>query len=141
MKRMSHPHAAEQLAQLVTQFEHWRQHRVSRAERIPPALWKQAVALTTVLPLSRVATCLRVSWSDLHTQCAAARGTAAAEPAPPPLHFVEVPPVAGWPLPPLETTIELQRPDGARLRIATHEAAVPFVTLIRTFLEPPGCSN
>jgi hypothetical protein len=132
---MSNPHAEEHLAQLVIQFEHWRQHRISRAERMPPALWKQAVALTTVLPLSRVATCFRVSWSALHTQCAAARGTAADAPAPPPLHFVEVPPVAGWPLPPLETTIELQRPDGVRLRMVTHETVPPLATLVRTFLE------
>src|SRR5712691_8902831 len=108
MKRTSNPHAEEQLSQLATQFDHWRQHCVRRAECIPPVLWAQAVALTTILPLSRVAKCLRVSWSDLHTQCAAARATSADEPAPPPLHFVEVPPVAGWSLPPPETTIELQ---------------------------------
>jgi hypothetical protein len=46
-----------------------------------------------------------------------------------------------WSRSPRETTIELQRPDGVRLRIVTHEAAVPFATLVRTFLEPPACSN
>jgi hypothetical protein len=36
MKQTSHPHAEEQLAQLATQFDHWRQYRTTRAERIPP---------------------------------------------------------------------------------------------------------
>jgi hypothetical protein len=141
MKRTRNPHAEEQLAQLASQFDHWRQHRTTRAERIPPALWEQAVALTTILPRSRVAKCLRVSWSDLHTQCAAARSPSVDALTPPPLHFVEVPPVAGWPLPPPETTIELQRPDGARLRVVTHEATLPLATLVRTFLEAPRCSS
>jgi hypothetical protein len=55
MKHTHNPHAEHQLTQLTSQFDHWRQHRASRAERIPPALWKQAVALTEVLPISRVA--------------------------------------------------------------------------------------
>jgi hypothetical protein len=135
MKRTRNPHAEAQLAQLASEFDYWRQHRTTRAERIPPTLWKQAVALTTVLSFSRVARDIRVSGSDLRKQCAAARSIATDEPAPSPLHFVEVPPVAGWPLPASGTTIELQRPDGTRLRMVTHEAAPPLATLVRTFLE------
>jgi hypothetical protein len=141
MQQTSDPHAEEQLAQLAMQFDHWRSARTSRAERIPLALWQQAVALTAVLSLSQVAKTLRVSWRDLHQHCLAHAAPSAAAPSPPALHFVEVPPVAAWSRPPPETTIELQRPDGARLRVVTHEAAVPLAPLVRTFLETPGCSN
>src|SRR5262245_14959418 len=115
MKRTHNPHAEEQLAQLVTQFDLWRSARASRAERIPPRLWQQAVALTTMLPLSHVAKGLRVSWSDLRKQCAVAQATVADTPSSPPLRFVEVPPVPSWPLLPPATTIELARADGVRL--------------------------
>ena len=137
MKRTRNPLAEEQLAHLATQFDHWRRARPSRAERIPPTLWQQAVALTTVLSLSRVATCLRVSWSDLRKQCAAFHAPPLGAPALPTLHFVEVPALPAWPLPPPETTIELARADGARLRMHTREPHLPLVAMIRTFLEPP----
>jgi hypothetical protein len=141
MKRTSNPHAEAQLIELATQFDHWRSTRASRAERIPPVLWKQAVALTPMLSLAQVAKTLRVSWRDLQQHCVTHAASGAAPPAPTALHFVDVPPEATWSRPLPETTIELQRPDGARLRIATHEAAVPVATVIRTFLESPGCSN
>jgi hypothetical protein len=57
MQRTRHPHAEAQLVQLARQFDHWRQPRTTRAERIPPMLWEQAVARTTLLPRSRVAKC------------------------------------------------------------------------------------
>ena len=43
------------LADLAEQFDHWRQTRTTAQERIPPALWDQAVALTVVLPCAQVA--------------------------------------------------------------------------------------
>jgi hypothetical protein len=53
------------LADLAEQFEHWRRSRATAQERIPAALWDQAVALTTVLPGSQVAKRLRLSPTDL----------------------------------------------------------------------------
>ena len=53
-------HADHQLDQLAGQFEHWRQTRSHPGERIPQALWDQAVALARVLPRSRVAQHLRL---------------------------------------------------------------------------------
>jgi hypothetical protein len=141
MKRTGNPHAEEQLIQLAAQFDYWRSARTSRAERIPPTLWQQAVALTTVLSLSHVAKCLRVSWSDLRQQCTAAQALPAGAASPAPLHFVDVPPVPAGPFPPPETTIELSRADGACLRILAHEPHLPLVAVIRTFLEPPPCAN
>jgi hypothetical protein len=141
MKRTSNPHAEEQLAQLATQFDHWRQRRTTRAERIPPRLWQQATALTTVLPFSRVAKCLRVSWSDLRKQCVSSHTNPVDNHTPTPLRFVEVPPVSVRPFPPPGTTIELHRPDGVWLRMHSRESQVPLTALLRTFLETPGCSS
>ena len=52
-------HAEHELANLAQRFAHWRAHRISPAEPIPEPLWDQAVALTAVLPRSRVAKRLR----------------------------------------------------------------------------------
>jgi hypothetical protein len=45
MKRNTPLHADHQLDQLAGQFEHWRQTRTHPRDRIPQALWEQAVAL------------------------------------------------------------------------------------------------
>ena len=63
-------HADHQLDQLAGQFEHWRQTRSHRGERIPQALWDQAVALARVLPHTRVAQHLRLAPNDLKKQMA-----------------------------------------------------------------------
>ena len=46
-------HADHQLDQLAGQFEHWRQTRSHPCERIPHALWEQAVALARGAALAR----------------------------------------------------------------------------------------
>ena len=49
-------HAAERdLQTLVQRFGHWRARRTHRSEPIPAALWDQAVQLSDVLPIGRVA--------------------------------------------------------------------------------------
>jgi len=136
MKSSTHSHAEQALAPLAVQFDHWRDHRATRRERIPDCLWEQAVALTTVLPLSRVAKCLRMSWQDLHQHCAA-HNTPAVEPSSTALSFVELPATPAWPMPTLTAEVELQRPDGARRRMHAHEPQPPLVALVRTFLETP----
>lgn len=136
MKSIAHAHAEQELAQLAARFDHWRDHRATRRERIPPSLWEQAVALTTVLPLSRVAKCLRVSWQDLHQHCAAHHAPAV-EPSSTALRFVELPAPPAWPMPTLTAAVEFQRPDGARLRMHFHEPQPPLVALVQTFLETP----
>ena len=59
------------LAELAEQFEEWRRSRTTGQERIPPRLWDQAVALSTVLPCARVARCLRVRSTDLRKRARA----------------------------------------------------------------------
>ena len=93
--------------------------------------------MTTVFSVSRVAQGIGVSWGTLKKRCTAhPPAPAAAEPCTT-LGFVEVATPAAWPVPTPGTEIELQRRDGARLRIHSSEAHLPLATLLRTFLETP----
>jgi hypothetical protein len=140
MRTIPPAQAEHQLTQVANCFEEWRQTRTTRAEPIPQHLWEQAIALTSTFPITRVATRLRVSGGELKKRCAAHH---AAQPAPAStaLRFVEVMATPVRPTPPAGTEIELQRPDGTRLRIHTYEQQFPMATLVRTFLETPGCSS
>ena len=127
-------HTDHQLDQLAGQFERWRQARSHPGERIPQHLWEQAAALARVLPYSRVAQHMRLSPSDLKKHMITppnARSAASTMPAP----FVEVPPAPAWFPPPQALEIELERPDGARLRVRCPESTAPVAVVVRTFLE------
>lgn len=123
-----------QLNQLAGQFAHWRQHRSHPAERIPQALWDQAAALATVVPYSRVAQQLRLSPSDLKKQMETQRGFTC-QTSTPALSFIEVPPVAERPVTGPNTEIELERADGARLRLRSGHTTLALAALVRAFLE------
>jgi hypothetical protein len=120
-----------QLDQLAGQFEHWRRTRSHPAERIPKRLWKQAAALAQVLPYSRVAQHVRVSPSDLKKHMATPRDS---KPATSP-RFVEVPPTPAWPPATQAMDIELERSDGARLRVRCPASTSSVAALVRAFLE------
>jgi hypothetical protein len=122
-----------QLDQLAGQFEHWRRHRSHPAERIPQALWDQAAVLATAIPYSRVAKQLRLAPSALKKQMATKDLTCQA-PAPP-LRFIEVPAASQQPASDPETEIELERADGARLRLRSGNATLSLAALVRAFLE------
>ena len=127
-------HADHQLDQLAGQFEHWRQNRAHPGERIPQHLWEQAAALAQVLPRSRVAQHLRLSPSDLNKHMAMLNGSrpdALATPA----RFVEVPPMPAFPPATAAMELELERSDGARLRLRGPESTLPVAALVRAFLE------
>lgn len=127
-------HTDHRLDQLAGQFEHWRHTRSHPSERIPQRLWDQAAALARVLPHSRVAQHLRLSPNDLKKHMAAQHASRAA--APPPLpRFVEVPPAPTCPPATQAMEIELERLDGARLRIRCPESTPPVAAVVRAFLE------
>ena len=127
-------HTDHQLDQLAGQFAHWRRTRAHPAERIPQRLWDQAAALARVLPYRRVAQHVRVSPSDLKKRLATPPDSKpAASPTPSP--FVEVPPVPAWCPATPAMEIELERPDGARLRLRCPESTAPVAALVRAFLE------
>jgi hypothetical protein len=134
MKTIPPAHAEHQLVHVADRFDEWRQTRPTRAEPIPHHLWEQAIALTALFPITHVARRLRVSGGELKKRCAAHHAVQSA-PASTILGFVEVPPTSVWPLPTSGIEIELQRPDGTRLRLHAHEPQPPLVALVRTFLE------
>ena len=123
-------HVEHQLDQLAGQFEHWRQSRFHPRERIPTSLWDQAVALTSTLSLSRVAKHLRLGLADLkqhiarHHECDMALT---------PPGFVEVPPQPAQAQVFGSLEVELQRTDGARLRI--HAPSASLATIVQSFVE------
>jgi hypothetical protein len=134
MKTNTPLHADHQLDQLAGQFEHWRRTRSHPSERIPQRLWKQAAALARLLPYSRVAQHVRVSPSDLKKHMATSRDSKpAASSTPPP--FVEVPTAPAWSSATQVIEMELERPDGARLRLRGPESTSVVAALLRTFLE------
>jgi hypothetical protein len=126
-------HADHQLDQLAGQFEHGRQNRTSPRERIPQTLWKQAAALTTMFPYTRVATRLRLSAKDLKASMAAEPETHVGS-GPTTASFVEVPlaplgcPVLG------RLAVELHRRDGARLCMHSPNVSLPLTASIQSFL-------
>jgi hypothetical protein len=117
------------LQQLAEQFTHWRQsRRTPRGPRIPEALWTEAVRLAHVLPRSQVAQALGLKPQALNRRCATVEG--ASPPAAP--YFVEV--TAPWRMP--TTEVEIQRPDGVRLRITYRDPSPALVPVLQTFLAP-----
>ncbi len=126
--------AVPSLAHVAAQFAYWRQQRAHPSERIPQTLWEQAVALTRALSYSHVAKHLRLSPSDLKQQMQAPHTTVCQAPASP-LPLVEVPPAPAVAPTLPATEIELQRADGARLRLRTDNATLPLAAVVRAFLE------
>jgi hypothetical protein len=137
MKTISPAQAEHQLTQVANCFDAWRQTRTTRAEPIPSYLWAQAVALTALFPLTRVARRIRVSGGELKKRCAAHHAAQSTPAAPAALGFVEVTATPAWPSPTAGTDIELHRPDGARLQIHAQDSQLPLLAVIRTFLETP----
>ena len=137
MKTIPPAYAEQQLTDVANRFDEWRQRRTTRVEPIPQDLWEQAIALTAMFPITRVATRLRVSGGELKKRCAAHHTGLAASTSTAALGFVEVPAASVWALPTTAIEIELQRPNGARLRVAAPESQLPLLAVVRAFLETP----
>jgi hypothetical protein len=134
MKIDTPSHPDHQLDQLAGQFEHWRQTRSHPSERIPHHLWEQAAALARVLPYSRVAQHVRVSPSDLKKHMATPHDSKPVT-SPPSPRFVEVPPTPAWSSATQVMEMELERPDGTRLRLRCPESTSSVTALVRAFVE------
>jgi hypothetical protein len=137
MKTMTPTHVEHQLTAVADRFDAWRQTRTTRVEPIPQYLWEQAIALTTIFSITRVATRLRVSGGELKKRCAAHHAAMAASASIAEPGFVEVPAAPAWARPTSAIEIELHRPDGTRLRVAAPESQLPLLAVVRTFLEIP----
>jgi hypothetical protein len=131
MTLLSAAQAEDELRHVAQQFSQWRQRRTTPRGRIPQPLWTQAVALTHVLPLTQVAKRLGLCPQRLRKR-GGGKAVAAGAPAQSvSLPFVEVTPA--WRFPTAE--VEVQRTDGARLRISYHEPSPSLALLLQTFLE------
>ena len=137
MSKMTEAEATQRLHALQGEFDRWRQSRRGPGERIPEALWAKAVELSRVLPTSRVAKPLRLSQTALRDRRLgkAAKRAKPAKSAPPPVAFVELP--GGAPARGGEATapisVELERADGARLRLRFSQPPA-FEALVKRFL-------
>jgi hypothetical protein len=131
MLTTSHSSAEVALQQLAEQFSHWRQsRRTPYGSRIPEALWTEAVRLVQQLPLTRVAEALHLKPHALKRRSGISTTSATT-----PTHelpFVEV--SLGGPRA-AATEVEIQRPDGMRLRITYRDTTPALASLVQTFLE------
>ena len=130
MQPLSPAQAEEALTQLTHHFAQWRQNRRTPRGRIPHRLWAQAVTLTASLSVTRVAHQLGLTPHALKKRRAALKATASPLPPAQVPHFVEV--AAAWRTP--ATKVEVQRPDGTRLRITYSDASSTLASLLQTFL-------
>lgn len=131
MQPLSPAQAQEALRHLTQHFAQWRQSRRTPRGRIPPELWARAVALTATFSVSQVAKQLGLTPQALKRRREARSGLPTLTPAPHAPQFVEVAPA--WRTP--ATEVEVQRPDGTRLRISYSEASPALVPLLQTFLD------
>jgi hypothetical protein len=129
MMSLSPSQAEERLQQVAEQLTQWRQGRPSvRGSRIPAALWSTILQLAEVFSVSHVAKHLRLKPQALKRR----RGETAAPPVAASPRFVEVTPAVE---PAGPVAVEVQRPDGTRLRITYSESVPPLAPLLQTFLE------
>ena len=131
MSLVSLAQAEEALTHLTHHFAQWRQSRTTPRGRIPKSLWAQAATLAQVLSCARVAKQLGLTPQALKRRRDALSRPPALTPPPHAPHFVEVAPTWWSPT----TEVEVQRPDGTRLRITYSEAVPPLVPLLQTFLD------
>ena len=131
MQPLSPAQAEEALTHLTHHFAQWRQSRSTPRGRIPHWLWAHAVALTSTLSVTRVANQLGLTPHALKRRREALNGTPAPTPPPQAPHFVEV--AAAWRSP--TTEVEIQRPDGTRLRIMYRDASPVLLPVLQTFLD------
>src|SRR3989442_13154205 len=129
MTMLSPAQAEDQLNHLAQQFAQWRQSRTTFRGRIPKPLWAQAVALSQVLPLARVAKRLGLTPQTLKRR---AGGQTPTVPTPLPAspHFVEET-APSWRAPTAEAAVP--QADSTRKRQTYREAKPAWDPLLQTF--------
>ena len=130
------------LQEVANHFEEWRCSKRKGQNRIPVRLWSEAVGLLADHPISHVAKSLRLSGSDLKKRQAALPGTRIND-GDGNANFVEVAPTvvdrvsrsAAEPV-----RMELERPDGLRLRIESGNGN-DLLRLVERFMENRPCCS
>ena len=131
------------LEEVASHFEEWREHKTNRRERIPERLWSEAIGLLGEYSIAQVAKKLRLSGTDLKKHQAAylsgAKGSGEHRLA----SFVEVESaVLGQAsrLAVQPVRVELERPDGLRLRIESGNSD-DLLQVVERFMENRPCCN
>ena len=122
------------LEEVAEHYERWRRNK-KRGDRIPKPLWDEAIGLVETHGVSRVTRTLRLSATDLNKRRGIV-GTRQRRQAPvAEAAFVQIEhtPIAA---PDAQTQwMELERPDGMRLRIRPSRG-VDMLALLERFLPP-----
>jgi len=123
--------------EVVTEhFERWRRNK-KKGERIPGSLWVEAIELVSDYPFSRVCRALHLCATDLKRHQAALSADKELTVSGSERSFVEIDPaVVDQAMRPGGTPvlIELERPDGLRLRIQPTNSA-DMLALMARFME------
>lgn len=126
------------LEEVASHFEEWRGHKKTRGERIPARLWSQAIGLLGDHAISEVAKKLRLSGTDLKKHQAAYLPGAKESEGRFPASFVEVEPAVVGAVQPVR--VELERPDGLRLRIESGNSN-DLLHVVEHFMEARPCCS
>ena len=126
------PTVRQPLEVVRNQFETWRKRRPCRG-RIPEALWQAAVGLCKEHSIFEVSRALRLNYNGLKNRVPKARGVGLAVGQRPDLGFVRLD--LGAPIAPSECLVEMEAPNGAKMRMSFGGAARDFdpVDLGRAF--------
>ena len=119
------------------QFETWRKRRPCRG-RIPEALWQAAVGLCKEHSIFEVSRALRLNYNGLKNRVPKARDVGLAVGQRPDLGFVRLD--LGAPIAPSECLVEMEAPNGAKMRMSFRGTARDFdpVDLGRAFWRQGG---
>jgi hypothetical protein len=114
------------------QFETWRKRRPCRG-RIPEALWQAAVGLCHEHSICEVSRTLRLNYNGLRNRVTRDSDRSPAVGQSPDLNFVKLD--FGAPVTPSECLVEMEAPNGARMRMSFKGGARDFdpVELGRAF--------
>ena len=114
MKKLPNPKFAGDVTEVCRRLEAWRQGRAKRGP-IPAGLWSEAASLARRHGVNAIARALRLDYYSLKRQADATPPAVRAKSVDHP-GFVEVAVVPAS-VPPAECVVELERADGARMRV------------------------
>jgi hypothetical protein len=130
------------LEEVAEHFERWRGSK-RKGDRIPEQLWSEAIGLVGAYGISRVTGALRLSATDLNKRRGIIEAGRSRKAGVGESTFVEIDPVLMDQAPGPESGavwMELERPDGVRLRIrATH--GVDMLGMVERFMEARSCCS
>ena len=109
------PTVRQPLEVVRDRFETWRRRRPCRG-RIPEALWQAAVGLCREHSICEVSRTLRLNYNGLKNRVTRVRDSSPAVGQHPELGFVRLD--LGAPMTPSECLVEMEAPNGARMRIS-----------------------